>query len=323
MVTRRPDLLHRAHELVAEVHARDRHRPVVQVQVAAADGGALDPQQQPVRARHAGVGHVLDGHVPLPVQARLHAWRRDPRSPSSGAPVDGLAAGRLAARRWRGENGRLPKNPLCADSGDGWADSMITWRLVSTRPRFLRADAPHRMNTTRSGLALTARITSSVKVSHPLPWWEAAWRARTVSVALRSSTPWRGPGVEAAVVGRVDAEVVVQLLEDVHERRRRRARPGRTEKHSPWAWPAPWYGSWPEDQHLHVGEGREVQGREHVVVRRVHGGAGPLVGHELLELGPVGLGELPRRTGFQSVRSATARTVPGRGRTVGSGGSRG
>ena len=21
--------------------------------------------------------------------------------------------------------------------------------------------------------------------------------------------------------------------------------PGRTEKHSPWAWPGPWYGSWP------------------------------------------------------------------------------
>ena len=63
------------------------------------------------------------------------------------------------------------------------------------------------MNTTRSGLALTARITSSVNVSQPLPWCDAAWRARTVSVALSSSTPWRGPRLEAAVVGRLDAEV--------------------------------------------------------------------------------------------------------------------
>ena len=68
------------------------------------------------------------------------------------------------------ENGRLPKNPLWADRGEGWADSMTTWRVVSMRARFLRADAPHRMNTTRSGFAFTARITSSVKVSQPLPW---------------------------------------------------------------------------------------------------------------------------------------------------------
>ena len=39
------DLLDRADELVPEVHARDRHRPVVQVQVAPADRRALHPQQ--------------------------------------------------------------------------------------------------------------------------------------------------------------------------------------------------------------------------------------------------------------------------------------
>src|SRR5205807_8475100 len=63
------------------------------------------------------------------------------------------AATRAALAR---ENGRLPKNPLRADSGEGWADSMTTWRDVSTSPFFLRADAPHRMNTTRSGFRLTA-----------------------------------------------------------------------------------------------------------------------------------------------------------------------
>ena len=50
------------------------------------------------------------------------------------------------------ENGRLSKNPLWADSGDGCADSMIVWRnssdVEAMRDFFLRADAPHRMNTT-------------------------------------------------------------------------------------------------------------------------------------------------------------------------------
>src|SRR5207302_11254028 len=40
------------------------------------------------------------------------------------------------------EKGRLPKNPLRADSGEGWADSMITCRSVSISAFFLRADAP-------------------------------------------------------------------------------------------------------------------------------------------------------------------------------------
>ena len=89
------------------------------------------------------------------------------------------------------ENGRLPKNPLDADSGDGCGDSMTTWRLVSMSAFFFRADAPHRMNTTRSCFVFTVRSTSSVKVSQPLPWCDAARPARTVSDALSSSTPRR------------------------------------------------------------------------------------------------------------------------------------
>ena len=121
---------------------------------------------------------------------------------------------------------------------------MITWRLVSMRAFFLRADAPHRMNTTRSGLALTARITSSVNVSQPLPWWEAAWRARTVSVAFRSSTPcsahasrhpWSGGSMPRSVWSSLR-----MFWSDGGA-----GTPGRTEKQRPWAWPAPWYGSWP------------------------------------------------------------------------------
>ena len=35
---------------------------------------------------------------------------------------------RRRGRRWCGENGREPKNPLWADSGDGCADSITVWR---------------------------------------------------------------------------------------------------------------------------------------------------------------------------------------------------
>ena len=66
------------------------------------------------------------------------------------------------------EKGLLPKNPRCAESGDGCGDSMITWRVLSTRSLFRLADDPHRMNTTRSCFSLTALITSSVKISQPL-----------------------------------------------------------------------------------------------------------------------------------------------------------
>jgi hypothetical protein len=169
---------------------------------------------------------------------------------------------------------------------------MITCRLVSTKPRFFRAEAPHRMNTTRSGLALTARRTSSVKVSQPLPWCDAAWLARTVRVALRRSTPWRGPGIEAAVRRRIDPEVVAELLVDVHQRRRR----GHTLSHRE-AEAVGLAGAvvriLSEDHDLHRLERGEVQRREHVLVRRVHRRPSPLGGDELLQLGPVRLGELP------------------------------
>jgi hypothetical protein len=46
------------------------------------------------------------------------------------------ASARAALAR---EKGREPKKPLWADSGDGWADSMTVWRLVSMSAFFLRA----------------------------------------------------------------------------------------------------------------------------------------------------------------------------------------
>ena len=203
------------------------------------------------------------------------------------------------------ENGRLPKKPLWADSGDGWADSITTWRVVSMSAFFLRADAPHRMNTTRSGLALTARITSSVNVSHPLPWCEAACRARTVSVALSSSTPCAAHASRQPWSGAADAEVGFELLEDVLERRRgRHARAHREAQAVRLAGPV--VRVLAEDQHLDVGVGREVQGGEHLVVGGEHLMAARSSATNRCSSGQYGLANSARSTGFQSVRSAIA-----------------
>ena len=122
---------------------------------------------------------------------------------------------------------------------------MMVWRPVSTSAFFLRADAPHRMNTTRSGLAATA---PDHLVGEGLPALALVRRGRVGAHGeggVEQQHALVRPGVEAAVVGGVDAEIGLELLEDVLERRRQRRTPGGTEKHSPWAWPGPWYGSWP------------------------------------------------------------------------------
>ena len=85
--------------------------------------------------------------------------------------------------------GLLPKNPRCADSGDGCADSMMVCREVSIKALFLRAALPHNTNTTCSRLLFTVRMISSVNVSQPLPWWLAGSAARTVSVEFTNNTP--------------------------------------------------------------------------------------------------------------------------------------
>src|SRR5690606_40926341 len=42
------------------------------------------------------------------------------------------------------ENGRLPKNPLFADSGEGCGAVMIAWRVVSISAVFFRARSEER-----------------------------------------------------------------------------------------------------------------------------------------------------------------------------------
>ena len=94
----------------------------------------------------------------------------------------------------------------------------------------------------------------------------------------------------------------MQLLVDVDERRRDRARPRRTEKHSPWAWRGPWYGSWPRISTRVVGVRREVERGEHLVVRRVDRVALALGGGRTpAARASTAWSNSPRSTGFQSV----------------------
>ena len=83
-----------------------------------------------------------------------------------------------------------------------------------------------------------------MNVSHPLPWCDAALPARTVSDALSSSTPWRAQlsrqPWRGGGIPRSDSSSLKMFCSDGGS-----GTPGRTEKHSPWAWFGPWYGSCP------------------------------------------------------------------------------
>ncbi len=103
--------------------------------------------------------------------------------------------------------------------------------------------------------------------------------------------PLRRPGVEAPMGRRLDAEVGLQLLEDVPQRWR--LRHARTDGEAEAVGLA---GAvvrvLTEDDHLDLLERGEVQCGEHLVVGGVDGVLRPLVSHESLKLGPVGLGQL-------------------------------
>ena len=172
----------------------------------------------------AGAVTAVD-RAPLPSECLLRGCPAGTRSAARTRvglqpPVDRGRGRRLPSASLVRENGCEPKKPLWADSGDGCADSMIVWRDVSMSAFLRRAWLPHRMNTTRWSLAATVRMTSSVNVSQPWPWCEAAWPARTVSVVLSSRTPCTGPRLEVAVTGRRRCRGRLQLLVDVDERRR-------------------------------------------------------------------------------------------------------
>lgn len=97
------------------------------------------------------------------------------------------------------ENGREPKKPDRAESGEGWALAMI-----GTSPRsFVRfwASRPHRMATSGPPRATSAEIAADVTASQPLPRWEALALGRTVSTRLSSSTPASAHGDRSPVDG--------------------------------------------------------------------------------------------------------------------------
>ena len=83
----------------------------------------------------------------------------------------------------------FPKNPRCADKGEGCGDCKTRCRLRSIKSPFRWAYDPHRINTKCSRSSANLWITASVNVSQPLPWWDAALWASTVRVAFKSKTP--------------------------------------------------------------------------------------------------------------------------------------
>ena len=103
--------------------------------------------------------------------------------------------------------------------------------------------------------------------------------------------PLAGPAVEAAVIGPPYADVVLQLGEDVLQRRRQRDAGPDGEAQAVGLVGAV-VRVLPEDEYFHRRVGREVEGGEDLVGRRVDPLPGPLRGDELLELLEVGSVEL-------------------------------
>ena len=148
---------------------------------------------------------------------------------------------------------------------------MIVWRVRSTSAFFWRAFGPHRMKTTWSGLASTARITSSVNVSHPLPWCDAGLTGAHRERRVEQQHALARPRLEVAVVGHVRrrgrrASSRWMLTSDGgigHARAHREAQAVGLARAV--------VRVLAEDQHPRRRVRREVERGEHLVVGRVHG----------------------------------------------------
>src|SRR5690606_15514877 len=121
-------------------------------------GQPVRPAPEPGRVGGIGVDHALgervaDGDVALP-DSWLVGGDRHGRLQSMGSAP--------RRRRWSLArlNGREPKNPEWADSGDGWADSMqgMPW----SRPTRVRASRPQRMATSGPPRWARASIAAAV-----------------------------------------------------------------------------------------------------------------------------------------------------------------
>ena len=103
--------------------------------------------------------------------------------------------------------------------------------------------------------------------------------------------PLLGPSCQVAIGGHVGPQVVSNLLEDVEQRGRHGHPFGHREAQS-HGLSGLMVGVLPDDHHLHLVEGTEVEGVEDEVSRWVTGAALVLLAHLLGESGEVGLVEL-------------------------------
>lgn len=97
------------------------------------------------------------------------------------------------------ENGRDPKNPRDAESGDGCADSMHG-TLPSSGFNSC-ACLPHKIATSGLFRETSCLIAYSVTASQPFPLCEAGAFGRTVRTLLRSITPCSHHGVRSPFFG--------------------------------------------------------------------------------------------------------------------------
>ena len=142
------------------------------------------------------------------------------------------------------ENGFEPKKPRWADRGEGWTEEII-WCLDESMISFMQfACLPQRINTILFSLVDITSITFFVKISHPMSLWEFALSFSTVNIEFKSKTPCSAhnckfPVLEIGIfrselsslnIFKSDGGIVIPSL---------------TLKDNPFAWPRPWYGSWP------------------------------------------------------------------------------
>jgi hypothetical protein len=99
-------------------------------------------------------------------------------------------------------NGREPKNPRDADSGEGCGDSIATQLPSASTGLSVDASRPHRIATIGCDRATKARMAHSVTASQPLPRCDAGLLGRTVRTLFNSSTPRWAQGVRSPHEGR-------------------------------------------------------------------------------------------------------------------------